>query len=208
MSKSPEEEKIDGSLIKLAEQYASCDRRSAGINDERKTIRDNAEKIGIPSKAFQHAVGMVKQMTTGERRDYQVGINRVLSAISDRQNDLFPVQAERNRKREENRARTGKEGAINSDTNPRSDPNRGGAAQERVASGSEQASATNTAPARPTPPSEAENAAEQEEGENVLAFGGRNAPLVGGQWPDDVAAAKKPSQSEQAAKKRAAALIN
>lgn len=123
---------IDSTLIKLAEQYASCDRRSADINEERQTIRSNSEKLGIPSKAFQHAVGMVKHMTDGERRDYQVGVNRVLKAISDRQNDLFPVEAERNRKREDKRAaenqpKTREEVDANADANPRSDPASGGA---------------------------------------------------------------------------------
>lgn len=118
---------LDKQMVKLAEQYASCDRRSADINDERKQIRDNAEKLGIPSKAFQHAVGMVKHMSEGERRDYQVGVNRVLKAISDRQNDLFPAEAEKIRKRVDAAAAEEAAKGPDPDTNPRSDPNRGGA---------------------------------------------------------------------------------
>lgn len=128
------DEQVDSTIIKLAEEYASCDRRSAEINDERKTIRDNAEKLGIPSKAFQHAVGMVKHMSDGERRDYQVGVNRMLKVISDRQGDLFPQEAEKIRKREQRKAddaakagRTKEEMDADSDANRRSDPNAGGA---------------------------------------------------------------------------------
>jgi hypothetical protein len=121
---------MDGTIIKLAESYASCDRRSADINGERANLRETVEKLGIPSKSFQHAVGMVKQMSEGERRDYQVGVNRVLKAISDRQNDLFPEAAERIRKREERNAKVdGAAGAPDPDTNPRSDPASGGAAE-------------------------------------------------------------------------------
>lgn len=118
---------IDSTIIKLAEEYASCDRRSAEINDERKTIRDNAEKLGIPSKAFQHAVGMVKHMSEGERRDYTIGMNRVVRAIEGRQQELFPAEAERIRKRQEKNAKPVEADPIDSDTNPRSDPNAGGA---------------------------------------------------------------------------------
>lgn len=130
---------IDSTIIKLAEDYASCDRRSAEINDERATIRANAEKLGIPSKAFQHAVGMVKHMSDGERRDYQVGVNRVLKAISDRQNDLFPVEAEKIRKRQERKAsdeaskpRSEAELNAQTDTNERSDPDAGGAKPKTI----------------------------------------------------------------------------
>lgn len=121
------DQQIDSTIIKLAENYASCDRRSAEINDERKTIRDNAEKLGIPSKAFQHAVGMVKHMSEGERRDYTVGMNRVVRAIEGQQATLFPAEAERIRKREDNKKPKGNEGAPDPDKNPRSDPNKGGA---------------------------------------------------------------------------------
>lgn len=128
------DEQIDNTIIKLAEQYATCDRKSKEINDERKTIRDNAEKLGIPSKAFQHAVGMVKHMSDGERRDYQVGVNRMLKVIGERQGDLFPQEAEKVKKREERKAeaaakagRSAEELNAASDANRRSDPNAGGA---------------------------------------------------------------------------------
>ncbi len=181
---------IDDTIMKLAEDYASCDRRSAEINDERKTIRENAEKLGIPSKAFQHAVGMVKHMSKGERRDYEEGIARVLRAVGDRQAELFPEAAERIRKREEKKAaqpRTPAEIDAANQDNPRSDPNNGGAKPQ-------------TAPAplqengEPWPDDKAvaeRDAAEQAEGDKVLEA---QAPVM--------------SQSQKAAKKRAAAGLN
>lgn len=129
---------IDSTLIKLAEQYASCDRRSADINEERATIRENAEKLGIPSKSFQHAVGMTKHMSKGERRDYQVGVNRVLKAIGDRQGELYPAEFERANKRDEakkaeNKPKTKAEKDARSDANPKSDPKRGGTGNAKPA---------------------------------------------------------------------------
>ena len=120
---------IDSTIIKMAEEYVSCDRRSADINESRKNIRDNIEKLGIDPLAFQHAVKQVKGMSEGERRDYQISMNRVLKVISERQNDLFPEAAERIRKREERAAApktatpAGKaEANAQSDANPNSEP--------------------------------------------------------------------------------------
>jgi hypothetical protein len=130
---------VDKQINKLADRYAACDRQSAELNKERKDIRDDAEKLGITSKAFQHAVNMVKNMTEGERRDYQTGVNRTLKAIGERQGDLFPEQARKNREREERRAaeeankpRSEEELNAQTDANRRSDPDAGGAKVQTV----------------------------------------------------------------------------
>lgn len=158
------DQQIDSTIIKLAEEYASCDRRSAEINDERKTIRDNAEKLGIPSKAFQHAVGMVKHMSEGERRDYAVGMNRVVRAIEGRQAELFPAEAERIRKRQEKNAKT-EAAPVNSDTNPRSNPDAGGAKPMVGDSDKPWPDDVATGAVPPNPPGE------QEEGDAALNAG-------------------------------------
>jgi hypothetical protein len=128
------EKQIDKTIAKLAEQYASCDRRSAEINDERATIRSNIDKLGIDPKGFVHAVAQIKQMSNGERRDYQNSVARVLSVIGDRQMELYPEAAERIKKREERKeAEAAKEGRSSEEldaatnANPRSDPDAGGA---------------------------------------------------------------------------------
>jgi hypothetical protein len=157
---------LDKQLLKLAEQYASCDRRSAEINEERKTIRDNAEKIGVPSKSFVHAVAMTKQMSEGERRDYQVGVNRVLKAISERQNDLFPVEAEKIRKREQAAADAQTTPGPDADTNPRSDPNSGGAKPQTESS--VENSGEKPWPDDPQTAAIQQAQAEQAEGESVI----------------------------------------
>ena len=184
---------IDATIQKLADQYASCDRRSAELNDERATIRENVDKLGIDPKGFVHAVAQIKQMSTGERRDYQTSVARVLAVIGDRQGELYPEHAERIRKREERQAeakskegRTSEELDAKTNTDPKSDPKNGGAARE---------------PLQPdgTPwPDDAEVAArEQAEGDQALKDA---APKT--------AAAAKVSQSAKAKAKLAAAGLN
>jgi hypothetical protein len=119
---------INPQLQRLAQGYAESLRRSKEENEERKTIRDNAEKLGIPSKSFQHAVSMVKLMSDGERRDYQAGIAAALAAFGDQQTSLFPEEAERIKRREERKAKSRAEQDAQSDANPRSNPDNGGAA--------------------------------------------------------------------------------
>lgn len=137
---------IDKQINKLADRYAACDQQSSDLNKERKEIRDDAEKLGISSRAFQHAVSMVKNMSEGERRDYQVGMNRTLKAIGERQGDLFPQHAEKARKREERKAaeaanepRSQQELDALTDGNPRSNPATGGAAAVQAVTDAEQA---------------------------------------------------------------------
>ncbi len=125
---------IDATINKLADQYAGCDARSAEINDERKTIRENVEKLGINPKAFVHAVARIKQMSKTESQHYDESIDRVMSVIGDRQMELYPEHAERIRKREERKeAKAAEQGRSQEELdaatneNPRSDPAAGGA---------------------------------------------------------------------------------
>lgn len=129
---------VDNKIIKLAEEYNSLNQRSKDLSDDRKTIRENVEKLGIHPLAWQHAVKLTKDMTDGERRDYQVGMNRVLKVIGERAGDLFPEDVERTNKRAERKAeRAAKDGRTQAeldaktDTDPKSDPKKGGAGKGR-----------------------------------------------------------------------------
>ena len=186
------DQKLNSSIIQLAEQYASCDKRSAAINDERKGIRENAEKLGIPSRAFQHAVGLVKQMSEGEQTDYRRGVNRVLTALQGRQAELFPEAAERIKKRVDAEALAKEEAERRDGTwsseNPRSDPNRGGAKPKTEA-------AAGAEPKKRGRPSNAEKAAR--------AAG--KPPAEGGQPVTPTAAVKAAAAASDAALKEAIA---
>ncbi len=169
--------KTDQKINDLATKYADSLARSADENDIRGEIREKVADLGISSKGFQHAVMMLKSMSAGERNDYQNGMDRVVKALADRQAELFPNDYERIKKREAAKAQTVAD-ALDSDTNPRSDPNAGGA--------------------KPQVPVD-NPVGEQEEGEAALAA---MAPAV------TAAKGKKKSQSQIAAEALAAAKLN
>lgn len=187
---------IDSTIMKLVEQYASCDRRSADINEERATIRSNAEKLGFTSQEFQDGVRRTKKMSKTERDIHERNVNRIVSIAETRQSEFWPAEAERQRKRAERRAADaaeaskGSAGAPDPDTNPRSDPKRGGAGKKKGE--------------RPTEEqlTAAASEAEQQAGEDALK----------GLAPETAAAqteAKTPkSQSQIAAEKMEAAKLN
>lgn len=167
------DDKIDSTLLKLAEQYVGYEKRAKELNKAKAEVRDQAEQIGIPSLAFQHGVRMVKLMDKSERRDYQAGLRRVVKVLSGREGDLFPDDVERRQKRAEKKkaeARSSAELDEASAKNPRSNPDSGGA--------------------KPRTPSPEQAAAEQAEGDAILADG------------------LTTSQSAQAQAKRAAAGLN
>jgi hypothetical protein len=125
------EQQINSTIIKMAEEYAASEVRSSNENEIRANIRENAEKLGIPSSAWQSAVRKTKSMTPGERRDHDVGEQRVLSVLEDIAPTLWPDDVARNKKREDNRTTAAAEAktkaGVDADTNKRSDPNSGGA---------------------------------------------------------------------------------
>ena len=195
--------KMNKSILSLVEQYATCDARSAELNDERATIRENVEKLGIPSVAFQRFVADQKKMSPGEFRDMQAGYQRMQEAAEaegvDIQGQFWPDLKKAADKRAERKAaaeaeaKKGSAGAPDPDKNPRSDPNKGGAKPRTGKKGE-----------RPTEEqiAAAASEAEQQAGEDALK----------GLAPETAAAqteAKTPkSQSQIAAEKMEAAKLN
>lgn len=196
---------VDTTITKLAEEYAECDRDSKELSDRRKDIRDRVESLGIHKLAWQHAVGMTKKMTVGERRDYTTSFERVIGVIGDKQMSLFPEQSERLRKRAEKAAdspEAKKQAAdAKTDTDPRSDPSKGGAAATATADAAKWAAAAPTGARTP-----ADDAKEQAEGAAALAAA---APALAAATakpkadPAKAAADKAFSKAETTSKKRA-----
>lgn len=117
---------VDGTVLKLAEQYQSTLVRSRALNEERAQIRENVDKLGIDPKAFQVGLMMTRDMTAGERQDYTGSLNRVIAALDGRESDLFGADEVAKRdKRAEKRAAKGK--PADEPDNPRGDPKKGGA---------------------------------------------------------------------------------
>ena len=94
--------KLNKSILSLVEQYATCDARSAELNDERATIRENVEKA-----AEAEGVDIQGQFWPDLKKAAEKRAERKAAA-----------EAEANK---------GKAGAPDPDKNPRSDPAKGGA---------------------------------------------------------------------------------
>ena len=201
--------KLNKSILSLVEQYATCDARSAELNDERATIRENVEKLGIPSVAFQRFVADQKKMSPGEFRDMQAGYQRLQEAAEaegvDIQGQFWPDLKKAADKRAERKAAAeaeankGKAGAPDPDKNPRSDPAKGGAKPRVGKKGEAATGAVVGLDGKPLPAAETET--EQQEGDAALK----------GLAPDTAAAqeaAKPKSQSQIAAEKLEAAKLN
>lgn len=120
-------------LFDLAKQYRASQVRSANENDIRADIRENVEKLGLDSKAFQDSIRMELELTEGDRLDYVNGLQDMQEVLRDRATDLFGEEEmrkkqERIRKRQEKAAKdAGAPPASATDDNPRSDPKSGGA---------------------------------------------------------------------------------
>lgn len=135
--------KLNKQIVKLLEQYASCDRRSAEINDERSTIRANAEKLGFSSGEFQDGVRYVKKMDAEGRKEHFAKVDRLIAAVDDdKQAMLWPIEAERIKKRREQdrvaaeeAAQTAKDQAERDKPGSRSDPASGGASKKKGGKG-------------------------------------------------------------------------
>lgn len=127
----PEDMKIDDTILKLAEQYVGYENRARALNKDKAAVRAQADKIGIPSLAWQIGVRTVKIMDAKERADFQRGFKRVTGVLSKNAETLFPEDIARQKKRADKaaaKAATEKAKSIErGDTMPRSNPKSGGA---------------------------------------------------------------------------------
>ena len=199
---------MNKTLMKLVEEYANCDHKSAELNEQRANIRENIEKLGVPPKAFMRFVADQKQMSPGEFRDMQAGYERMQEAAEaegiDVQGQFWPGLKKAADKRAERRAEKekGRAGAPNPDDNPRSDPNRGGAKPNTKGKKGEKGDNV----VQMTPPTAEQQQTEQQEGDAALA---KLAPSTqAAQSATHTADGTPKSQSQISAEKLAAAKLN
>ena len=141
---------IDEKIRKSVARYVDLEKRAKALNDEKKNEREQMEKLGIHPRAYQDEVRNFKLYDEAERTAYMASRRRMAEVLTVAEGDLFAEEIAARQERAAKKAKvTGKEGAIDSDTNPRSDPARGGAG-------------------RPTEAELTAAAAEQAEGEAVL----------------------------------------
>lgn len=129
------DQRVDAEAVKLIEQYAGCDADSKVLNKRRSEIREKAEKLGYSSLEFQEAVRKSKVFTKQQRVVHDRNVKRLVDLVEGRQAELWPEETAANQKKAERKkqrekdaaAKAGKSGAPDPDTNPRSNPNAGGA---------------------------------------------------------------------------------
>ena len=217
-----EDMKLDAELLKILEDYAGCDADSSKINERRAKLRAKADKLGISSHALQDGVYKLKKQTKSERLADEKATRRLVRAAEGRQAELWPEAVAATEKRaERKKERAAKEAAaagketpeqqqrrLDADTNPRSDPKRGGAGKKPKKSVEDLnraplASDTVAVAAQASAPlSATQNALEQAEGEAILDQLSKGAGLTGKTGLGSVADEKPLSQSAQAAKVR------
>lgn len=169
----PDDMKIDDTILKLAEQYVSYENRARQLNKDKAEVRAQADKIGIPSLAWQIGVRTVKIMDAKERADFQRGFKRVTGVLSKNAETLFPEDIARRQKRDAKAAAkaakakesaTAQEQRVAADS-PRSDPKRGGAG------GAKGRGKAKDKPAKVVPATKSENEADlsAETGDELIA---------------------------------------
>lgn len=186
---------IQARLYEQAQSYAETRVQSRKLNKQRAESRAKIMEMGFRSDSYQTGIRIIKDLSARERDDFMRDLNLILKVLGSRQADLFPEEALKAAKREEqrkaeNQPKPPAEADAKSDANPRSNPAKGGAGKKK---------ADKNPPVASVPPTEAEltaaaaqAATEQQEGDQAL-----NAGL----------SATKKAQSKQAADKLAAAGI-
>lgn len=150
MTKDPEEindpdraadQALKDLIWKMGQSYAGRNARSRTENEGRKKEREGMEAQDIDPNAFATVVRLVKAKSPRELKRWVDSFKLCMAVLGKAQADLFPEDAVRAQKREDDRkakekaardaARTPTELDAASDANPRSDPKSGGAGKKR-----------------------------------------------------------------------------
>lgn len=180
---------IEATIFKQGQDYAERNARSKEENAGRAESRAKIKNLGMDTNAYATAIRLIKDKTQAEITAWKRDFELTLKVMGSKQRELFPIEqmkAEARIQKAKDKAakepRSGAELDAATDTNPKSDPASGGAQidlEDVIAAAGGQ-----TIEER-----------EAAEGEAAIA---EAAPTL----------AKKPSQSERAAAKRAAAGMN
>lgn len=99
-------------------------KRRKDLNDEIKNEREQMEKIGVHPRAYQDEVRNFRLYDEAERVEYMASRKVMSDVLKGAESDIFAEEmAERAEKLAKKKAKlTGKEGAPDPDTNPKSKP--------------------------------------------------------------------------------------
>lgn len=125
---------IDSRILKTGEEYAASNKRQKAENKSRQENRNKIKEMGISTHAYQIAVKVVKDLTANERADWIRDFQMVVKVLGSKQAELWPEEAlkaeQRAQRAAEKKAKAGRTQAeldAKTDTDPKSDPNAGGA---------------------------------------------------------------------------------
>lgn len=143
---------VDDKIRKSVTRTVELIKRRKSLNDEIKDERDQMEKIGVHPRAYQDEVRNFRLYDESERIEYMASRRKMSEVLSSAEGDIFAEEmAERAEKAERRKARlSGKEGAPDPDTNPKSKPKASSAR-------------------KPKPASDAENGDTEETGDELIA---------------------------------------
>lgn len=125
---------IQSRLYTEAQAYAETRKESAVLNKTRATSRKKVDEMGFRTDAYQTAIRIVKDLSDRERADFMRDLKTIVGVLGKRQAELFPEEALKAAKREEQRkqkAAEEKAAAGRSPDHPRSDPASGGAGKAK-----------------------------------------------------------------------------
>ncbi len=125
---------VESVLFKEGQDYAERNKRSKVENKGRAESRKRVKETGVNVNAYHTAVRLIKDLSARELKEWRRDLDITLKVLGSKQTELFPEEALKSAKREADRkAREAEEKTkrgVDADTNPRSDPNRGGAAKK------------------------------------------------------------------------------
>lgn len=212
---------IQGKVYEEAQKYAETRTKSRALNKERAASRAKIDEMGIRTDAYQTGIRLIKDLSVGERADFMRDLNLILGVLGKRQSDLFPEEALKAAKREEDRKKKAQEektAAGRLPDHPRSDPAKGGAGKT-----AEPAAPSKVVQLKPGEATKAGAAAsdaalqasikavserEAADGEEVLSQAPTSSQLPDELPPDPPSSETKLSQSAQAAQRLEAAKLN
>ena len=187
------ERQIEATILEVGQAYADSNKRQKKENKSRAENRARIKELGVRTDAYQVAVRICKDLTESERKDFLRDLDLLVRVLGPRQRDFFEDEAIKAEKREQKRrdkeaeaGRTQAELDAKTDTDPKSDPAKGGAGKGRKKKG-----------AQAEPPA-------GETGDELIARVAREKQAEQEQREGDAIL----SQSERAAKKREAAGLN
>lgn len=126
---------IEANLYTEAQKYAETRIESRSLNEKRATSRKKVEQMGFRKDAYQVGIRIVKDLSTRERSDFMRDLQLITKVLGKRQADLFPEEALKAAKREDDRKRElaeAKAAEGRSPDHPRSDPKKGGAGKAKA----------------------------------------------------------------------------